>query len=90
MAEAYDFVIVGGGTAGLIVARRLSENPNFHVLVLEAGGDHINDPRITNPGLWITIIDDPEFDWKLLSTPQAGQNSSSLPPFCGQLHLTSI
>jgi len=34
----YDFVIVGGGTGGLVLANRLTENPNFNVLVLDSGG----------------------------------------------------
>ncbi|KAG7098446.1 hypothetical protein E1B28_000396 [Marasmius oreades] len=38
----FDFVIIGGGTAGNTVANRLTENPNHHVLVLEAGGSNAN------------------------------------------------
>ncbi|KAJ7715721.1 hypothetical protein DFH07DRAFT_361618 [Mycena maculata] len=44
----YDFVITGGGTTGLVVANRLTENPDFSVLVLEAG--------VSNEGVLDSII----------------------------------
>ena len=70
-SESFDIVIAGGGTSGLVVATRLTEDPNIRVLVIEAGADRRNDPRITTPGLAAATYFDPDFDWCITSKPQA-------------------
>ncbi len=65
----YDFVIIGGGTSGLVVAAKLSENPETQVLVLEAGQDHTEDPRVKIPALYETLKNT-EADWSFRSLPQ--------------------
>ena len=47
-SQAYDFVVVGGGTAGLVVAARLTENPDVKVGVIEAGENLMNDKNVSN------------------------------------------
>jgi choline dehydrogenase-like flavoprotein len=49
-SKTFDFVVVGGGTAGLALAARLTEDPELTVGVLEAGQNRIVDPNILVPG----------------------------------------
>ena len=77
-SESYDYIVVGGGTSGLVVAARLTEDPNVRVLVLEAGANRLNDPRITIPGLAAQTYDDPDFDWCMKSIPQVCQTQCPL------------
>jgi choline dehydrogenase-like flavoprotein len=50
-----DYLIVGGGAAGLVVACRLSENPNVHVVVVESGPDASTDSWVQNPSSWPSL-----------------------------------
>ncbi|KAL4994047.1 hypothetical protein BDV10DRAFT_199068 [Aspergillus recurvatus] len=70
----FDFIIVGGGTAGLVLANRLSVDPAVRVLVLEAGTNRLDDPRVKIPGLAATTFENPEFDWDFRSVPQPQLN----------------
>lgn len=66
---AADYVIVGGGTAGLVLAARLSEDPGTSVVVLEAGTNHLEDPRVNIPALWTTLFGT-DADWAFATVPQ--------------------
>ena len=66
----FDYVIVGGGSAGCCLANRLSENPDKSVCLIEAGPPD-NDPRFKIPLALITLIGNPRFDWCYESAPHA-------------------
>ncbi|KAL8989551.1 MAG: hypothetical protein Q9177_001587 [Variospora cf. flavescens] len=70
IAESFDYIIIGAGTAGLVVANRLTTDPHVSALVLEAGADRLDDPKITTPGLLTLTYDDPQYDWSFDTVPQ--------------------
>ncbi|KAL8884246.1 MAG: hypothetical protein Q9215_007666 [Flavoplaca cf. flavocitrina] len=78
LEESFKYIIVGGGTSGLVVASRLTEDPNTTVLILEAGSDKVNDSRIKTPGLAVALWDNPEFDWQFKTTAQNALNGRTI------------
>ena len=73
----FDYIVVGAGTAGCIVANRLSADPANRVLILEAGG---NDNWIWFhiPVGYLFAIGNPRSDWMFRTEPEAGLNGRSL------------
>lgn len=69
IASSYDFVIVGGGTAGLVIAARLTEIAGIDVLVLEAGESHVNDPMVDIPAM-AASLQGSHVDWQFQTVPQ--------------------
>ncbi|KAL8961606.1 MAG: hypothetical protein Q9193_001865 [Seirophora villosa] len=78
LSHDFTHIVIGGGTAGLVVASRLSEDPTITVGVLEAGPAALNEPRIDVPGrLGETLFT--EYDWHFETTPQPGLGGRRLP-----------
>ena len=70
-ARAWDYVIVGGGSAGSVLANRLSADPSTRVLVLEAGRpDYRFDPFIHMPAALTFPIGSRFYDWQYESEPE--------------------
>ncbi|MBV9529752.1 MAG: GMC family oxidoreductase N-terminal domain-containing protein, partial [Bradyrhizobium sp.] len=74
----YDYIVVGAGTAGCIVANRLSADPKNRVLILEAGGDD-NWIWFHIPVGYLFAIGNPRSDWMFRTEPEPGLNGRSLP-----------
>lgn len=76
-SDPFDYVIVGGGTAGCLLANRLSADPDVSVLLLEAGGSD-RYPWIHIPVGYLYCIGNPRTDWLYQTEPDPGLNGRSL------------
>ncbi|MEM7222525.1 MAG: choline dehydrogenase [Pseudomonadota bacterium] len=75
--DRYDFIIAGAGSAGCVLANRLSANPAHRVLLLEAGGRDWN-PWIHVPVGYFKTLHNPNTDWGYKTEPDPGLNGRSI------------
>ncbi len=76
MSDRFDYVIVGAGSAGCVLAARLSEDPEVSVALLEAGGED-TAPEIRIPAIF-PIMFKTELDWDLFGDPEPGMDNRRL------------
>lgn len=72
--DEFDYVVVGGGSAGCALAARLSEDPSVAVCLLEAGPSDVGDDNILQLAEWMHLLDS-GYDWDYPVEPQENGNS---------------
>lgn len=65
--KSYDFIVIGAGSAGAVVASRLTEQPDWNLLLLEAGGD---ETKLSDIPVLAAYLQLSELDWQYKTEPQ--------------------
>lgn len=77
-AESFDYIVVGAGSAGCVVANRLSADPSVSVCLVEAGGSDTS-MRVKMPAGILSLYGNPRYDYRFVGVPQAGLNNRRIP-----------
>ena len=75
----YDFIVVGAGSAGCVLAARLTEQSDVSVLLLEAGGSELGHFKMKMPAAWRDTFQDPTLGWGYRSEPEPFADNKSIP-----------
>ena len=76
--DNFDYIIIGAGSAGCVLANRLTENPNNKVLLIEAGGND-SYPWIHIPVGYYKTMHNPKTDWCYKTEPDETMENRSIP-----------
>ncbi len=76
--QNFDYIIVGAGSSGCVLAARLSEDPSARVLLLEAGGSDAGR-QIAMPLAWFRAMMNPAIGWGYASEPEPHADGRRIP-----------
>ena len=82
--ESFDYIIIGAGSAGCVIANRLSADPARRILLIENGGSE-RDIRVRVPAGILAMYGRPRFDYGFVGTPQPELNNRRIPVNRGKM-----
>lgn len=82
--SSYDYIVVGAGSSGCVMASRLSQDPDISVLLIEAGGEE-RRPLVAMPVAWFEAMKKAEIGWGYMTEPEPHADDRRVPAPRGKL-----